>query len=366
MEELETQETGSGLLGTVVEDFVPDAAPKEPTPGPESVEETYTRLGFVKLPSGEWVSGDAPEATAASDEGTEDEESDAPAAAAPGSAQPPPESTPDFWVTELQQRPQRWSEVPTKLLRRVVQDVVTATETRAEAAIAQSRAAAVAEARAILDREATSLRKAGRDELLLEAELESAAAQITALRKEDPAGYVDWQEKNPEAFVAYSNWMRDKTKVLGEAKNHAEANSAIAAAAQDIVSQLEQTPAAYQEMLRREKVQPGRYQVTRQGLANLVQDSAEIMANLRIAATATASSPKTEATAVAKRQAAAVARRDIPKPPSTIGNGVRSGGGLTEAQLAAMSVHDAAKLLDYERKHGKGDTERLLASSSPR
>lgn len=217
-----------------------------------------------------------------------------------------PQLSPAEWASILSTAPQRWTEVPRKLVGPTI------------AAIAAAGQAESANARRIGADE-------GRRAAAHEAQLRAAVAEIDELQRTDPEGFAQLATENPSRMANYLAAKRDLAPVSPEAMQR-EAQRINAAAAPHL-QRVSEYPEAHAKIVARH--QQGAYSLTPEGLAELAIDVEREIA----AAMAAREAPTTRK--AAEREAAAQQHSAKPKPLSTSGNA--AAGELTVDGIKAMT-----------------------------
>ena len=249
-------------------------------------------LGIHDEPATDEPAGpDEPEAQ------TDDAGDDEPEATADGEEPPAAEATSpadalERWVTQVADNPKSINQIPAKHHPAVVQAAI-----EAERAI-QRKAA----------EEAYRLgQQHGAETAVRDARIREAVAEIDALKKDDPEGYVTWRDTYPDKAAAY-----DQARAPQAATSAADATlTAIVEASKPLVAQLENYPAAKARLAQKAEKDKSLYQMTPEGLAQLSLDISKEIAAEEQAKRAKDEEPARKA--VEQRAAAAAQRRDAPR-----------------------------------------------------
>ena len=273
-------------------------------------------------------------------EPTSEEEHEEPEAAIEATAEAPkltPEQQVPQWVQRVSQNPKSISEVPAKFHPQVMEAVM------AEQLSIQQRAIQIAY-------------EQGSQQAEARVKAEAEVARIDEFRKDDPAGFTEWEDTYPDRAEAYRAIKRNRTPQGQIQVNQAAVQQqTIQATAQNLMAKLAEFPDAQARIAQLDS-EPGRYAPDAAGLARLQADVTDAIVDARLAARDKTETPAQQA--LAQRQQAANGRREIPRPDV---NGARGASSIDPL----ADINDATELISMGLANFfKSDTPKVNAARS--
>ncbi|MGE3463900.1 MAG: hypothetical protein AB7I04_18480 [Pseudomonadales bacterium] len=250
-----------------------------------------------------------------SDTGADDDESEDDAGDAASAAATADQAYLDSWAAKVIAKPGVLMQIP-RARRSAVLNHALATK---HAEGQQSLRTAAVEAIKVAREQAY---EQGMADARAAAETDSTIEEMRQMAEEDPEAF-GLLALTPEGRAKARRYLEHLEQQENGGKQTMDAES-LRTAAQRVLSKVAGNEAAVQALQAKEAAEPDRYKGA-EGLANLSEDVAELLANQRAAATQKANEPARKAAQA--RGAAARDRRALPRPPATAGRSGGQGGG---------------------------------------
>ena len=226
---------------------------------------------------------DEPEATVAEEPEEEAPEEDA--------LTESPEAELQRWVSQVSENPKSINQIPAKRHPEIMQAILAVERD------VQQRAVQIAYEQGMAAAEQQS-------------KVREAVSRIDTMRKEDPEGFADWVDENPEQAEAYMALKRNKTAA---AAAPADTQQALANQARRLWAKLDAYPDVKAATVTKAQGVP----LNEDGIGQLAEMVADALADVRANERIKNTEPARKA--VEQRQQAAAERKQIPRPEGTGG-----------------------------------------------
>lgn len=253
----------------------------------------------------------------------DEDEEEAPEEDAPTES---PEAQLERWVSQVAENPKSINQIPAKRHPEVMQAVLAAERD------VQQRAVQIAYEQGMAAAEQ-------------QAKVREAVARIDTMRKEDPEGFADWVDENPEQAEAYMALKRNKPAAGAPV---ADTREALANQARRLWAKLDAYPDAKAATVTKAQGVP----LNEDGIAQLAEMVADALADVKANERIKNTEPARKA--AEQRQQAAADRKQIPRPEGT-------GGQKAETVL----TDDVNELLAMGLRQEMRNSRKAVAAGNP-
>lgn len=253
----------------------------------------------------------------------EEDEEEAPEEDAPTES---PEAQLERWVSQVAENPKSINQIPAKRHPEVMQAVLAAERD------VQQRAVQIAYEQGMAAAEQ-------------QAKVREAVARIDTMRKEDPEGFADWVDENPDQAEAYMSLKRNKPAAGAPV---ADTREALANQARRLWAKLDAYPDVKAATVTKAQGVP----LNEDGIAQLAEMVADALAEAKTNERIKNTEPARKA--AEQRQQAAAERKQIPRPEGT-------GGQKAESVL----TDDVNELLAMGLRQEMRNSRKAVAAGSP-